>query len=330
MINDAIAAAYSILDGATLDRDRAMALGSLQGTDILDLLSLANKVRHRFAPQDHVCTIMNAQSGACEQNCRFCAQSAHHAAEIDVYSLTDPAEMVRRARTAYDSGVRSFGVVTSGYGFTRREDRFDRALEGIDAIRSAFPDMSVCASLGILSDETAAALARHGVAHYNINLQTNPRRYAELIATTHDVGERVATMRFLKAHGIKVCSGGIIGLGETMEDRIELAFTLRDLDADVIPLNVLVPIEGTPLAGQPDVPAAEVAKTFAIFRLVHPMKTIKFAAGRETKMNDFQGLLMLAGANGFLTGGYLTTRGRDVETDRRFREALSGFGGSPV
>ena len=158
-----------------------------------------------------------------------------------------------------------------------------------------------------------------------MNLQTAPERYGELIATTHTIEEKVATIRALKRHGIGTCTGGILGLGETWADRVSLAFACRDLDVDGIPLNVLLPIPGTPLEDRPILPPAEVARTFAMVRLVNPTKTLKFAAGRETTMKDFQGLLMLAGMNSFITGGYLTTRGRSVPEDEAFRTALEAF-----
>jgi len=330
MIHETITEAYGVLEGKPLKRELADRLAMLEGVDILDLISLANKVKMAFARESHVCTIMNAKSGACGENCRFCAQSAHHEAAIDVYPLAEVEEMVARADAAYATGVRSFGIVTSGTGFLKHTPDFQRILDGIDAIYARHADMNVCASLGVLSDETARALGEHHIVHYNINLQTSPDRYAELISTTHDIQDRIETIRLLKQYGVKVCCGGILGVGETMADRLEMAYALDALDVDVIPLNVLVPVAGTPLAQQVDVPVSEIAKSFAIFRLINPHRTIKFAAGRETRMKDFQGLLMLAGANGFLTGGYLTTRGRAVEEDLRFSEALAGFGGTSV
>jgi biotin synthase len=327
MINESISQAYTVLDGSPLERPLADELAALKGQDVLDLVSLANKVKNACSPEDHVCTIMNARSGACGENCRFCAQSGHHSAEVDVYPLASVDDMVSKAKAAYETGVRSFGIVTSGTGFPKLNAEFQTILDGIDAIYAALPDMNVCASLGMLSEETACALGKHRVVHYNINLQTSPERYADLIATTHGVDERIRTIALLQKYGVKVCCGGIIGVGETMADRLDMAYALRDLGVAVIPLNVLVPIEGTPLESQADVPVSEIAKTFALFRLINPSITIKFAAGRETKMKDFQGLLMLAGANGMLTGGYLTTRGRDVDDDFAFRAELAGFGG---
>jgi biotin synthase len=326
MLNPDIEKAYSILQGETLERELIEKLSRLRGDEIPDLLSLANKVKNRFSKNTHICTIMNAKSGICGEDCRFCSQSSHHNTETEIFDLVDKNDILKKAEEAFATGVKSFGIVTSGTGYMEPNDEFGKITAAIDLIYLLFPDKNVCASLGNLSDETAEELAKHGVVHYNINIQTNPGRYGELISSTHSVNERIDTIKSLKKYGVKVCSGGILGLGETMEDRIELALTLRDLDVDVIPLNVLIPIEGTPLEGEEEIPVAEIARTFALFRLINPRKTIKFAAGRETRMKDFQGLLMLSGANGFLTGGYLTTRGRNVEDDFRFHEQLAGFG----
>jgi len=326
MINPAIEQAYAVLDGKPMDRELALELSALQGEDILDLVSLANKVRNRHAREGHVCTIMNAKSGACAENCRFCAQSGHHRAEIEVYPLQTVDSMVAAAREAYDTGVRSFGLVTSGTGFMEVDETFQTILDGIDAIHEALPGLHVCTSLGILGDAPAKLLGEHGIQHYNINLQTDPARYADLVATTHGIDARIETIRRLKSAGIGVCCGGILGLGETMADRVSMAYALKDLDVEVIPLNVLVPIAQTPLEQSPSIEPAEAALTFALFRLINPTKVIKFAAGRESRMRDFQGLLMLAGVNGMLVGGYLTTRGRDVSEDDVFARQLQAFG----
>ena len=146
-----------------------------------------------------------------------------------------------------------------------------------------------------------------------------------MISTTHLVKERIDTIKSLKKYGSKVCSGAIFGVGESFEDRVKLAFTLKELDVDVIPLNILIPIEGTPLESIKPLEISEIVKSFAIFRLINPTKVIKFAAGRETIMKDYQALLMLSGANGFLSGGYLTTRGRDIEEDNRLSNQLKRF-----
>ncbi|MGC8773875.1 MAG: biotin synthase BioB [Chlorobaculum sp.] len=321
--------AYAVLDtGEPLSLELASALGQLPDSEVLDLVSLANRVKARHAANHgaiHACSIMNAKSGVCGENCRFCAQSKHNSAEVDVYELVDENKVLEQARSAWEQGIGHFGIVTSGYGYLKVTPEFERILGMIDRLHRELPGLHVCASLGVLGDAPAAELARHGIAHYNINIQVDPARYGELIADTHAVDERIETIRRLRSNGIGVCCGGILGVGETMQERIGMIFALRDLDVSVIPLNVLVPIDGTPLEGASPVSVPEIAKTFAICRLAHPTKIIKFAAGRETVMKDFQGLLMLAGADGFLTGGYLTTRGRDISADRQLAAQLSKF-----
>ncbi len=325
-ISPDVAAAYKVLDGKTLSEAEAMALTELSGNDILDLVSLANKVRDKFAPKIVPCSIINAKSGVCSQNCKFCAQSGHHRTEIESYPLLDTEKIVGSARTVYEQGVRSFGIVTSGYGYLKADDpEFQKILAAMDVIRRELPDLNICVSLGVLSEGTAKLLAEHGAYRYNMNLQTNPERYAELISDTHTIEEKIRTIKYLQKYGVSICCGGIFGLGESWRDRVKMAFACRELDVDGIPLNVLLPIPGTPLEKRPVMSPAEVAKAFAVFRLVNPAKMIKFAAGRETTMKDFQGLLMLAGMNSFITGGYLTTRGRSVAEDRKFLLDLNGF-----
>jgi biotin synthase len=321
--------AYHVLDtGQPVSFELANALGRLPDSEVLDLVSLANKVKNRYAVNRgavHACSIMNAKSGVCGENCRFCAQSKHNSAEVDVYGLVDKVKVLEQAHGVWDQGIDHFGIVTSGYGYLKVTPEFERILGMIDLLHRELPALKVCASLGVLGEEPAAALARHSIAHYNINIQVDPSRYGELIADTHTVDERIETVRRLRVNGISVCCGGIIGTGETMQERIAMLFALRELDVSVIPLNVLVPIDGTPLEGAAPVPVTEIAKTFAICRLMYPGKIIKFAAGRETVMKDYQGLLMLSGADGFLTGGYLTTRGRDTAADRQLAEQISMF-----
>jgi biotin synthase len=325
MIHPAVEKAYEILDGKLPDKKLFTELSNLEGNDILDLVSLSSKVKKKFAPDFHACTIMNAKSGACGEDCKFCAQSTHHEVQIDRFGLVRKEDILNKARETYVSGINNFGIVTSGTGYIKKTGEFQQIIDAIDQIHELYPGRMVCASLGHLSEETALELSRHDIAHYNINIQTNPAKYQELISQTHGVNDRIQTILLLKKHGIKVCCGGIIGLGESMDDRLGMAFALRDLDVDIIPLNVLIPIPGTPLEKQEPVPASEVVKTFALFRLIHPARIIKFAAGRETRMKDFQALVMLAGANGYITGGYLTTRGREVKDDMEFAAELRKF-----
>ena len=325
-LHPAIEKAYKVLEGAALTREEALELVTqIHGADILDLVSLANKVRQKYADPLAPCSIINAKSGRCEQNCRFCAQSAHHDTGVTTYELLPKEEVVAAAKKAYATGVRMFGYVTSGMGYLEPNEEFQKILETLDALYEALPDMKLCVSIGILSRETAELLAKHHTWRYNMNLQTSPERYHELIASTHSIDEKIATIKHLQSFGVTNCTGGILGLGETWEDRVEMAFTVSELNVDGVPLNVLLPIKGTPLEACAIMSPADVAKAFALFRLVNPTKMIKFAAGRETVMKDFQGLLMLAGINSLMTGGYLTTRGRSIEEDLSFIGHLNEF-----
>jgi len=324
-----IIAAYRVLEtGEPISQADALRLASVSGELSLDLASLANKVKNRYASKEeslYSCSIMNAKSGVCGENCKFCAQSRHNRADIEVYDLVDEESVLLEARNCYSSGVSHFGIVTSGYGYKKINGEFQRVLAMIDRLHAELPSLNICASLGILGEEPAAALAAHGISHYNINIQVAPDRYHDLIADTHSVEERIETIKRLRKNNISVCCGGIMGVGESMQERIAMIFALQELDVSVIPLNVLVPIDGTPLEGKEPLSVADIVKTFAVCRLAHPDKIIKFAAGRETVMKDFQGLLMLSGANGFLTGGYLTTRGRDTAEDQRFAGQIESF-----
>ncbi len=326
MINSTIQKAYSVLEtGIGIDEQTANELINLKGTDILDLMSLANKVTKKYSEDMHSCSIVNAKSGVCRENCKFCAQSAHYNVDIETYDLMNPETLLEKAREVRAGGVERFGIVTSGTGYKHDGEDFKLILQAIDLIKEKVEGMNVCAALGILDDEACKMLAERGIAHYNINLQVTPEKFETLVATTHPIERKIETIKSLQKYGISVCCGGILGLGESLEDRVKLAFALKELNVTVIPLNVLVAVKGTPLENQEPVTAAEVAKTFAVFRLVNPTKIIKFAAGRETVMKDFQGLLMVSGANGMLTGGYLTTRGREMEDDHNFMAQLEEF-----
>lgn len=325
MLNKYVEQAYKILDGEELNRNLINDLSELKGTDVLDLLSLANKVKAKFAIPMHVCTIMNVRSGLCKEDCKFCAQSLHNNADVEKYSLSDRKQILEQAEKAFNYNIKSFALVTSGTGYKKNNAEFKKIINSIDEIHEKVEGSRVCASIGFLSEETAKALADHKIANYNINLQTSVDEYGKLISTTHTIQDRIDTIKLLKKNNLKVCSGGIIGVGETMQNRIDMAYTLKELDVDVIPLNVLVPIEGTPMEHNEKTDVYEIAKVFALFRLINPTKILKFGAGRETIMKDFQALLMLSGANGFLTGGYLTTRGRDSEEDKYFEDQLGLF-----
>ena len=325
-IHPDIVNAYKVLEGGELTRLEAIKLAeNVHDADLLDLVSLANKVRARFAPSFGACSIVNAKSGRCDQNCRFCAQSAYYHTGIETYPLLAPEQVLAAAREVVANGISTFGYVTSGCGYTKPDAEFRRILATMDLLRNELPELKLCMSLGILSRECAKELADHGVWRYNMNLQTNPARYAELISDTHTIDDKLNTIRYLQEFGVTNCTGGILGLGETWEDRVALAFAVNDLDVEGITLNVLLPIPGTPVENVPPLTPADAAKAFALFRLINPRRMIKFCAGRETTMKDFQGLLMLSGPSALMTGGYLTTRGRQVADDLKLLGELKAF-----
>ena len=327
-IHPLIANAYKVLEGAELGRREALELAErISGSDLLDLISLSHKVQLKYAPHLEECSIVNAKSGKCGENCRFCAQSGCHNTAIETYDLLEPAAVIAAARQVYRQGIRTFGYVTSGRGYLKPDKEFQRILTTLDLLRAEFPDLKLCVSLGILSDACAKLLSEHHVWRYNMNLQTNPAKYRQLIATTHRIEDKINTIKLMQKYGISNCTGGIFGLGETWSDRVDLALAIRELKVEGAPLNILLPIPGTPLEHQAVLSAADAAKTFALFRLINPGIMLKFCAGRETVMKDFQGLLMLCGLNALMTGGYLTTRGREISADRQLLKQLPGFGG---
>lgn len=325
MLNDVIKNGYKVLEGSELTKDEALALCSLPPEDIMDLLSLANKVRLKYTDEHHVCSIANVKSGLCREDCRYCAQSAHYSTGVDTFPLLSSEEVFKQAKAAEDSGIKSFGLVTSGKGFKGSDSEFLRIVKLIKDVKKEFPELGICAALGCLDRDAAFALKETGIQHYNHNLQVNPSEYSRIVSTTHSIEERVNTIKYLKEAGVEVCSGGIFGLGESREDRVELAWALKELDVDVIPVNIYVPVKGTPLYETPKLPLAESLRSAAIMRLIHPRKRIKLAAGRETVAQDFQGLFLLSGVNGFLSGGYLTTRGRERAQDIAFLEEIKAF-----
>lgn len=292
---------------------------SLLELPLSELVSIADKTRKNEAGSRlELCSIMNAKSGMCPEDCRFCAQSSRHSTDAASYPLKGKADMIKAARAAKEIGAERFDIVTSGNRLTREE--IERIAEAIQEIREAV-GIKMCASLGRMDEEGLALLKNSGLTRYHHNIETS-RRYFPKIATTHSFEERLDTIKAAKKVGLEVCSGGIIGMGETWEDRIDMALLLKELDVDSIPINILVPIKGTCMEGIETLSCIDAVKTIAIFRIILKDKIIKIAAGRESILKDFQALVFMAGANGMLIGGYLTLRGREVEADRRLVEEI--------
>jgi len=296
-----------------------MELNSLLEMPLAELLSLADKVRRDYiGSRFELCSIINAKSGLCSEDCKFCAQSSRHKTDISVYKLVDQSEIVQAARDAQDTGAERFGIVTSGNRLMKTE--IDILANAISDIRGKV-GIPVCASLGALNKEQLETLRSAGLSRYHHNIETSRNFYTQIVST-HDFQERINTIVIAKDVGLEVCSGGIIGMGETWQDRIDMAMLLKELDVDSVPINLLVPIRGTSLESLPPISCNDAIRTICLFRIVLEDKTIKLVAGRETILKDFQAMAFMAGANGMFIGGYLTVQGRDIEEDHKLVEEI--------
>lgn len=309
-----------ILDNRLISREEASQF--LHEISTEDLCGLADEMRRRFmGDRMDTCSIMNARSGRCTEDCKWCSQSSHHACDVEIYPLTGTEEALRHAKDNYSKGIGRFSLVTSGRAMTDRE--IDRSGEIYGAIGQACPDLKLCASMGLLNKEQLQRLKESGVERYHCNIETAPSYFPKL-CTTHTMEEKIRTIRWAQEVGLKVCSGGIIGMGETAEQRVEMAFTLRDLEIDSIPVNILNPIPGTKLERTPPLTDDEILRTFALFRIINPKAYIRFAGGRTRITPEVQRAALKAGVNAAIMGDLLTTIGCTVEEDKRMF-ASAGF-----
>jgi len=305
------------LAGRLLDAADAARLVELSESRPYDLLGAGNRVREHFKGNAiELCSIVNARSGKCSEDCRFCAQSAHHNTGAAEYPLMSRDALLEAAGRCGDSMADSLGIVTSGRGPGSEND-----LQVICDVVRRMDSVEACASLGALTPDNAAKLRAAGLRRYNHNLET-ARSFFPEICTTHSFDDRAATVKTARAAGLKVCCGGIFGLGESWRHRIELAIALRELDVDTVPINFLNPVRGTPLGSRRPLPAMEGLRIIALYRLMLPTQSIKTAGGRERCLGDLQSWMFYAGANGTLIGNYLTTAGRPPEDDLRMIDAL--------
>ena len=310
-----------VLGGKSVSMKDVLPLAGANGPDILDLAAVANRVREEFNGNEiDLCLLLNAKSGRCSEDCAFCAQSTHYKTEAPVYPLMDLNRMVEEATDAQKKGTGRFCLITSGRELTDKE--FETILRALDRIRKE-TTLDLDCSLGTLSEERAESLKKVGVTRYNHNLETAESHFPR-VCSTHSFRDRVKTIEVLKDRGFSICCGGIVGLGESPQQRLELAFSLRQLGIDCIPFNILNPRPGTPLEHSESIPPLEIIKTIALFRLILPKGTIKVAGGREVHLRDLQSVALLAGANGLIIGNYLTTPGRNTEDDFRMIKDL-GF-----
>jgi biotin synthase len=311
-----------VLDGGQVSRDEAGWLFSLESTaDVFDLLSWANRIRERFKGNKvHLCSIVNAKAGACSENCSFCAQSSFHQTGSPRYGFVDPEPVLEAADEANRNNVTAVGLVAAWKGLNEGPmlDEVCDRIRDLKASGKTRPD----ASLGIIKSQNVAdRLKSAGLECYGHNLESSKRFFPQH-CTTHTYEDRVETIGYLKKAGIKICSGGIIGMGETREDRCDLAFSLRDLGANVVPINILNPIKGTPFEENPPLPPLEILKTIACFRFILPRQEIMIAGGRTVNLRDMQSMVFTAGASALMVGNYLTTLNQSVEKDLQMLKDL--------
>lgn len=303
----------SVLQGHKILYEEALQLTKIMPEDIPLLSAFANKIRIQFTGKSvDMCGIVNARSGMCSEDCKFCAQSVYHNTAAPIYELLNIEQTIIAAQKAEEQGAKRISIVTSGKGMDHDPD-FGKVINSIQAIMSN-TNLNVCANLGTLTLDQAHMLANIGVKRYAHNLETSKNFYPS-VCTTHSYEERESSIKAAKAAGMELCTGGIIGMGESWQDRIDFAFALLDLDVASIPINILNPIKGTALEDILPPSPLDIIKTFSIFRFILPDKIIRPAGGREINLRDMQGLLMLSGANGLIIGNYLTFTGRSAVDD---------------
>jgi biotin synthase len=302
-----------VMSGQALTTEESLKILTAKGSEYTQFMAGAHFIKEQsMANNIDLCSIINAKSGRCAENCSFCAQSSHYQTNTPVYALKSCEEMVQGAVMAEKAGNHCYGIVTSGTSVSSG-DEFDTILTAIRRINRE-TKIEPSASLGLLTPDSAQALAEAGCVTYHHNLET-ARSFFSQICTTHDYEEDVATVRLAKQAGMKVCCGGIFGLGESLEQRIEMGLTLWELDVDSVPLNFLNPVQGTPLAGNALLTPMDCLRIISLYRYLLPAKRLTVCGGREKNLRDFQSAIFMAGASGTMVGNYLTTLGRSPEED---------------
>lgn len=298
-----------VIEGEILSKEEALELYEFE--DIKALSQAADEIRKACCgDRTEFCTILNAKSGRCSEDCKYCAQSVHYKTGVQEYALIDKESALNRAKENESEGAHRFSLVTSGKGLIGKD--FDEIVEIFDYLNKN-TNIKLCASQGIVTKEQIDRLKESGVTRYHHNVETS-RRFYEKICSTHTYDSRIKTIKYAQEAGIEVCSGGIIGMGETVEDRINMAFELRNLNIKSIPINVLMPICGTPFQDLTPISEEEILRTIAVFRFINPDAYIRYAGGRM-KLGDkvYQGIK--GGINAALTGNYLTTTGSNIKND---------------
>ncbi len=323
--------ADEVINGKQLSKAEALELTRISGEEnILLLCEAADRIRRSCCGNTvDLCSIINIKSGNCSENCNFCSQSAHHPGQDSpVYGLKTRAEILAGAKAAAEAGAKRFCLVSQGRGLkynSPKSKEFEEILETVKLIQEE-AGIKPCCALGELTLEQATALKEAGVTRYNHNLEAAENFYPEIVST-HTWQDRVETVKNLKTAGIQACTGGIIGMGESWSDRIDLALSLRELEVESVPLNLLNPRSGTPLGHLPKLDVWEALQAIAIFRFLLPKQILRYAGGREAIMGELQSLGLKAGINAMLVGNYLTTLGQSPQQDREMLNSLGLEGG---
>lgn len=316
--------ARRVLDGFELERLEIDNLVAVSRNDLDDMLYWANEIRkHFFANRVQVCSIVPGRLGGCSEDCAFCAQSSRYQTAVEGVRYTSDEEILEAARRAHESGVRHFGIVNSG---KRTDDEeLARMIVLAAEIREQY-DIGLCGAFGIINDAQAAHLRKAGMSRYNHNLETSAGHFGRIVST-HEYADRVRTIEAARHAGLKVCAGGIFGIGESDRDRVDMALELRRLNVDMVPMNFLHPIEGTPLGQTVPLAPREILRIIALYRFILPRTQLKVAGGRVLNLRDLQSWIFTAGCTSIITGNYLTTAGRHVEEDMQM---LADLGLEPV
>ena len=286
--------------------------------DLDELCEGADSIRKYYCGEKvDLCTIINGRSGRCGEDCKYCAQSVHNHTSCEIYDFLDSEEIVQEALSNEEEGVDRFSIVTSGRALS--DEDFEKALDAYRQMKER-SNLSLCASHGFLTKEQFHRLHEAGVESYHHNIETS-RRYFPHICTTHTYDEKIATIKIAQEEGLCVCSGGIIGMGETWEDRLDMAVSLAELGIESIPINALMPIPGTPLQDLPVLTEDEILRTIAFFRYINPEANIRLAAGRKLMENNGERAFK-SGASASITGNMLTTAGSTSAGDRKLLKEM--------
>lgn len=310
--------AKEIIEGRRIKREDDLSV--FITCDLDELCKGADMIReHYIGAHIDLCSIINGRSGRCPEDCKYCAQSSHYHTECEVYDFLSQEELVNACKMNEEEGVHRFSIVTAGKALTGEE--FAKSIEAYKEMKEKC-NIELCASMGFLTREQLHELHEAGVTSYHHNIETSKRNFPN-ICTTHTYEQKMATLKMVKEEGMYVCSGGIIGMGETWEDRLDMAISLSEASADSIPINALMPIKGTPLYGTKPLTNDEILRTIAFFRYINPTAEIRLAAGRALLENDGE-IAFKSGASATITGNMLTTAA--CATIRKDREMIKDIG----